>query len=130
MAHFAQLDDNNDVVNVIQLDTMEIVSRDTNLEVESIGIDKLQSMFGSDTKWVQTHYGSSIRSKFASIGDKYDESKDCFISPKPYPSWTFSDTTLTWEAPVTKPDDIVNDDETISVYIWNESENKWELFGS
>ena len=128
MAHFAQLDENNDVVDVINLDTMEMVSRDTNAEVESMGLIKLQSMFGSDTKWVQTHYGSSIRSKFASIGDKYDESKDCFISPKPYPSWTFSDTTLNWEAPETKPDDIVDENgEILNSYTWNESENKWEL---
>ena len=48
------------------------------------------------------YYNSRIRKRFAGIGDTYDETRDAFITPKPYPSWILNETTCEWEAPVNK----------------------------
>ena len=68
MAHFAQLDSDNVVINVIHIDTMEIVDMALGDEVEEIGVSKLKSLYGEDTKWIKTSYTGSIREKFAGIG--------------------------------------------------------------
>jgi len=68
--------------------------------------------------WVQTSYNASIRKNFAGKGYTYDSSKDAFIAPKPYASWTLNNTTCKWEAPVTFPTDE-------KPYRWNEDTTNW-----
>ena len=65
-------------------------------------------------------YNGNMRKNYAGIGDTYDEDRDAFISPKPYPSWTLNETTCRWEAPVPLPDDENN-------YVWNESTQQWDV---
>ena len=50
----------------------------------------------------------------------YDEDRDAFIEPKPYPSWTLNENTCQWEAPVVKPNDG-------QYYQWNEENQTWDL---
>ncbi len=69
--------------------------------------------------WVQTSYNGSIRKNYAGKGYTYDSSKDAFIAPKPYASWTLNNTTCKWEAPVAFPDDG-------KVYEWNEDTTSWK----
>jgi len=71
MAHFAQLDKNNRVIQVI------VISNDDSLD-EATGISFCQKLYGVDTTWVQTSYNSNIRGKFAGIGDLYNSKKDEF----------------------------------------------------
>lgn len=73
MAHFAQLDKDNRVIQVV------VISNDDAI-TESIGIDFCQKLYGADTVWIQTSYNSNIRSKFAGIGDLYDSKKDEFVT--------------------------------------------------
>ena len=68
--------------------------------------------------WVQTSYNASIRKNFAGKGYTYDSSKDAFIAPKPYASWTLNNTTCKWEAPVTFPTDE-------KPYRWDEDTTNW-----
>lgn len=70
--------------------------------------------------WIQTSYNSSIRNKFAAIGDNYDRENDVFYPPKPstYVSWSLNKSTWVWEAPIAYPTDG-------AVYDWNEPEQKW-----
>lgn len=68
--------------------------------------------------WVQTSYNGSIRKNYAGIGYTYDSSKDAFIAPKPYASWTLNNTTCIWEAPIAYPDDGKK-------YEWNEDTTAW-----
>ena len=68
--------------------------------------------------WVQTSYNASIRKNFAGKGYTYDSSKDAFIAPKPYASWTLNNTTCKWEAAVTFPTDE-------KPYRWNEDTTNW-----
>ena len=69
--------------------------------------------------WVQTSYNGSIRKNYAGIGYTYDSTKDAFIAPKPYASWTLNNTTCKWESPVSFPTDEKS-------YRWDEDTTNWK----
>ena len=113
MAHFAKLGTGNIILKV------EVVSNDIAL-TEQAGVDFLNNLYNTRDVWKQTSYNNNIRKNFAGIGYQYDQTRDAFIAPKPYPSWTLNETTCQWEAPVVKPDDSQN-------YNWNEENQQWDL---
>jgi hypothetical protein len=93
MAHYAQLDENNVVTQVIVVHNNElVVSKQATvnedgsvsvsvIESEDKGIEFCKSLFGADTKWVQTSYNASFRGKYAGIGDTYNATDNMFVSP-------------------------------------------------
>ena len=81
MAHFAKLDENNIVSNVIVIDNKNTLD-ENGIEKEEIGIAYCKSLYGEHTKWIQTSFNSKIREKFAGIGDYYNETLNQFISPE------------------------------------------------
>lgn len=78
MAHFAQLDENNIVTQVVVINNSDCLDSNNN-ENESIGIAYLQNLYGANTNWKQTSYNSNIRNIYAAIGDTYDEVNDIFV---------------------------------------------------
>jgi hypothetical protein len=116
MAHFAQLDQSNIVTQVIVVANAELLL--DGVENETKGVIFCKSLFGEDTKWVQTSYNGNIRKNYAGIGFIYDPIADHFFAPQPYPSWTLNDDAI-WEAPVARPDD--------GFYTWNEDTQEWDL---
>ena len=113
MAHFAVLDDNNIVTDIVRIDNDEMLDVEGN-EVEQNGIDRCVALFGQGS-YVQTSYNDNIRGKYAGIGDKYDVSLDKFIvNIAPAPSWTFDETEGEWVAPLEKPEG------------WNENDWNWD----
>lgn len=114
MAHFAELDDNNIVKQVIVVHNNELL--DNGVESEAKGIAFCQSLFGGN--WVQTSYNGNIRKNYAGIGYSYDAVRDAFIPPKPYPSWVLNEDTCQWQAPVPYPTDG-------KIYVWNEDQQQW-----
>ena len=70
--------------------------------------------------WIETKMDGSIRKNYAGIGFSYDATRDAFIPPQPYPSWTLNEDTCLWECPVAYP----NDDK---IYEWNEDNQEWKL---
>jgi len=72
----------------------------------------------SPGEWVQTFYSGPIRKNYAGIGFTYDATRDAFIAPQPYPSWTLNESTCKWAAPTAYPDDG-------NRYIWNEDTTAW-----
>ena len=82
MAHFAQLDDQNVVLQVIVVNNAELIDPATNLESEAAGIAFCHSLFGSDTRWLQTSYNANIRQNYAGTGFTYDSELDAFIPPE------------------------------------------------
>lgn len=70
-------------------------------------------------KWIQTYKDRSQRKNYAGIGYTYDETRDAFIPPKPFPSWTLNETTCLWDAPIEYPDDG-------NQYQWNEETTSWD----
>lgn len=118
MAHFAQLDENNKVVQVIVVHNNELL--EDGVESESKGIDFCKSLYGKDTRWLQTSYNGNKRKHYAGIGFIYDPDFDAFIPPRQYPSWKLNYETFTWEAPIPPPDYIEGYDR-----IWSEINQEW-----
>ena len=112
MAHFAKIDENNIVTQV--------------LVIEQDVIDT--GNFGDPASWIQTSYntrggvhtlgGTPLRKNYAGIGYTYDRIRDAFIPPKPYASWELNEDTCLWEAPVPYPDDG-------KLYTWDEPTVSW-----
>jgi hypothetical protein len=116
MAHFAQLDENNVVTQVIVVANDELLL--DGVESEAKGVIFCKSLFGEDTKWVQTSYNATIRKNYAGIGFKYDSALNAFIAPKPFNSWTLDEDTAQWEAPTPYPTDG-------KTYRWSEDDLTW-----
>jgi hypothetical protein len=125
MAHFVELDIFKKVIRGVVVDDKDTQDKKGS-EVESIGAKYLHDGFGGT--WVKTSYntsanvhklgGTPFRKNFAGIGYTYDDTRDAFIPPKSYASWTLSESTCQWEAPVAEPDDG-------KVYGWNEDTMSW-----
>jgi hypothetical protein len=83
----------------------------------------------SPGQWIQTSYnthggvhklgGTPLRKNFAGIGYSYNATEDCFIPPKPYPSWTLDTNTCLWQSPIPMPTDD-------KMYRWNETTQAWD----
>ena len=130
MAHYAQLDENNIVTQVIVVSNDDCTDANGN-EVEEIGIAFCKKLLGEDTIWKKTSYNNNIRVRYAGIGYSYNEELDAFIAPKPFPSWTLNPETADWVSPV-GPAPMFTDAEIealpfLTYYVWNEDECKWDL---
>jgi hypothetical protein len=119
MSHFAEINSENIVQRVLAVDEELINSGE----------------FGDANNWIQTSYntkggvhyapdsdtpddGVALRKNYAGKGHIYDEDKDAFYCPQPYPSWTLDDDTCLWNAPVVCPDDG-------KTYKWDEENTQW-----
>ena len=115
MAHYAFLDGNNIVTEVI------------------VGIDETELIDGLDTEtWYgnfrdqvckRTSYNGNYRKNYAGIGYTYDAERDAFIAPKPFESWLLDEDSCLWQAPVAYP----NDGEQ---YIWDEESVSWKALNT
>ena len=131
MAHFAQLDGDNIVTQVIVVSNDD-TSDSGGVETESIGVAFCQKLLGASTNWKQTSYNGNMRGNYAGIGYTYMSnvatlgvgSTDIFISPKPYASWTVGVGTATWYPPANPGDAPALTDAEVAAnkyYVWNES---------
>jgi hypothetical protein len=97
MAHFAKLDENNTVTQVIVVHNNELLD-ENGIEQEQKGIDFCQNLFGG--RWIQTSYNKSFRKNYAGNGSLYDEQQDAFIPPKPIDTpdgeWVLNQETYRW----------------------------------
>ena len=130
MAHFAKLDGGNIV------ETVEVVHNDI-ATTEQAGVDFLNNLYKTNDVWKQTSYntrsgehllgGTPLRKNYAGTGYKYDESKDAFYEPQPYPSWTLNETSCIWEPPVSRPEETQEQFDNDNRYKWNETDQTWDL---
>ena len=125
MAHFAQLDANNIVTQVIVVDNKEIADPHTGEEDEILGIAFCKKLLGG--KWVQTSYNGSIRKRYAGIGYSYNAALDAFVAPKPFASWVLNNESAEWEAPVAQPTLTKKQQDDGSFYTWDEETTSWKL---
>jgi hypothetical protein len=119
MTHFAKLDENNIVTEVIVVNN-EVITDENGNENEQLGIDFCKQLFGEETKWVQASYNGNFRKKYPAIGDTYNQDLNAFIIPKLYPTWVLNLETCDWEPPIPKPDVSEN-----QVALWNEENQQW-----
>jgi hypothetical protein len=115
MAHFAKLDENNNVIAVHVVNN-DVITIDGS-ESEQAGIDFLTDLHGH-SNWKQTSYSGSIRKNYAGIGYIYDASRDAFMSKQPHESWILDEETCKWDAPIPYPSDDKD-------YYWNEDTTSW-----
>jgi hypothetical protein len=121
MAHFAKLDENSVVTQVIVI-ANEHTSDANGVEKEYIGAAFCERLFGGT--WKQTSYNSNIRKNYAGIGYTYNANIDAFVPPKPYESWVLNNETAQWEAPVPMPAD-AGTGEPPKKYSWDEATTSW-----
>ena len=120
MAHFAQLDENNVVTQVIVVGNDDIKDVNGN-EVESIGVAFCQKLLGADTNWKQTSYNSNMRVRYAGIGYSYNAELDAFVAPQPHASWTLDNDTADWVSPLGAAPALTDAEvEARSYYRWDE----------
>jgi hypothetical protein len=87
-------------------------------ENETKGVLFCKSLYGEETRWKQTSYNGSFRKNYAGPSYTYDEQRDAFIPPKPYPSWVLDENTCQWGSPTPMPTDD-------KLYTWNEESTSW-----
>jgi hypothetical protein len=144
MAHFAKLDDNNCVLEVLVVSNQELLDQNGQ-ESEARGVAFLTTWSGGYTRWKQTSYNTrggvyhvplpshqtesdrpqigsdqslAFRGNYAGPGSIYDLENDVFYPSQPYPSWTISAPDWTWKPPLPMPTDGKN-------YQWDESTMGW-----
>lgn len=116
MAHFAQLNESNTVIQVIVVHNNECLL--DGVESEAVGVSFCKSLLGQQTQWKQTSYNGNIRKNYAGIGFTFDAERDAFIPPQPYTSWVLDDATCQWKAPTQMPQDG-------KAYRWDEPSISW-----
>jgi hypothetical protein len=116
MAHFAQLNEENLVTQVIVVANQDTADKD-GVENEAIGAAFCNNLLGG--LWKQTSYNGNIRKNYAGVGYKYDATLDAFIAPQPYASWLLDEDKAQWKAPVDYPTDEGR-------YTWNEETLTWD----
>ena len=140
MAHFAKLNENN-IVGTVVVVSNDVLIDNNGEEQEQLGVDYLNNLYKTDNViWKKTSYNTyngkhyyenesgervesddqskAFRKNHAGIGYTYDATRDAFIRPKPFDSWTLNETTCDWEPPTPCPDDD-------KFYTWDESSNSW-----
>jgi hypothetical protein len=119
MAHFAKLDENNNVLEVHVVDNGVLLDEHGN-ESEEKGIQFLIEWSGGYTYWKQTSYNGSFRKTYAAPGGYYDPINNAFVPPKYNPSWILNEETYRWEPPIPYPNDG-------NYYAWDEATVSWLL---
>ena len=120
MAHYAFLDENNVVTEVITGVDENTVQ--TDLDGTEVGgtSEAWEAFYGNFRGQVckRTSYNNNYRKNYAGIGYTYDAARDAFISPKPYASWVLDEDTCQWQAPTPYPTDG-------KTYYWSEDDLAW-----
>lgn len=122
MAHFAQINEQGTVTQVIVVNNSDILDANGQ-ESEAIGKQFCTDLLGGE--WVQTSYNGNTRKQYASIGGIYDAVNDVFIAIKPYPSWLL-DENFDWQAPVPYPADGGSYQWDEDIFSWIEIETNQE----
>jgi len=131
MAHFAKIGTGNIVLRVHTIHNNEAPT-------EEAGQEFLRRTHKNKDTYKQTSYntyggvhtlgGTPFRKNYAGIGYQYDQTRDAFIAPKPYPSFVLNEDTCLWEAPVAYPDDGKTQRRDGKDYEWNEETTNWVEF--
>jgi len=115
MAHFAEINDQSIVQQVVVV-ANDVLLGENNVEQEALGVSFCEQIFGGS--WKQTSYNGNFRKNFAGVGYSYDATRNAFLPPRPFASWTLDEETCHWQAPVAHPSDG-------NEYEWDETNQDW-----
>jgi hypothetical protein len=121
MAHYAFLDENNIVTEVITGVDEDITQIDLDGTEVGGSSEAWEIWYGNFRGQVckRTSYNKNYRKNYAAVGMVFDVERDAFYLPQPYPSWILNEDTYVWESPIPYP-------QNENVYIWNETIQDWE----
>ena len=118
MAYFAQLDENNVVLQVISINNSVVGEPEKSFpDTEPLGQSFIKNVLQLEGEWKQTSYNNNFRKQYAGVGYQFDTDADVFIAPQPYPSWSLDDN-HDWEAPVPMPEE--------GLWVWDEDAGQWQ----
>ena len=123
MAHYVVLDENNIVINgfVGRNEGEDGVDWEQYYNAKRTSYNTRGGIhYDPETNEPSVDQSKAFRKNYAGLGYTYDESRDAFIPPKPYESWTLNEETCLWESPVPYPTDG-------EMYTWNEETQTWDL---
>ena len=125
MAHYAELDINNKVIRVLTACNQDIATHGGELSEEAANYFGTYTPFSENgVKWVQTSYNNNFRKQYAGIGYTFDSTKNKFISPQPFASWSL-DSNDDWQAPVAYPTVTTYGDNVPYFISWDEANLRW-----
>ena len=121
MAHFAELNSSNEVLRVVVISNTDVDANggDQHADAETFVASIVPHATGG-TAWKQTSYNNNFRKQYAGMNYVYNTSKNKFLVPQPYASWTLNDSD-DWQAPVTYPNAGLSDYEIT----WDEDNTRW-----
>lgn len=124
MSHFAKLDENN-IVTFVTVGRQEDDGKEYELFERTGDVYKQTSYntrggvhYNPETGKPSADQSKAFRKNYAGIGYTYDEDRDAFVPPQPYPSWVLDEDTCLWEAPIPYPSDG-------GIYVWREDHQEW-----
>jgi len=123
MAHYVVLDENNIVVDgfVGKNEGEDGVDWEQYYNAKRTSYNTKGGIhYNPETKEPSIDQSKAFRKNYAGVGYTYDKTRDAFIPPQPYPSWTLNEETCLWDSPVPYPTDG-------NPYIWNEETQTWDL---
>jgi len=126
MAHYVVLDENNIVINgfVGKNEGENDIDWEQYYNAKRTSYNTRGGIhYDPETNEPSADQSKAFRKNYAGLGYTYDESRDAFIPPQPYPSWTLNEETCLWDSPVPYPTDG-------EMYIWNEETTSWDLIPS
>lgn len=144
MAHFAKINENNEVLTVLTVNNLDVVNSE-GVETESVGQQYLETHNNWPANlWIQASYntfqnqhlngGTAFRGNAAAVGYLWDSVNQIFIAPKPYSSWVKDIATATWKSPIGDAPVLTEQQkaETLAqthhwIYLWNEANQSWDL---
>ena len=138
MAHFAKIDENNLVINVVTLNDSDMLDSENNPS-ETVGQNYLQTHNNWPSNlWIQTSYntkegkrllgGTPFRGNYAVVGGTWDSVNNIFLPEKPYSSWVKNTTEARWQSPIGDAPALTDEQlELLFIYAWDESNQNWVL---
>jgi len=125
MAHYAELDINNKVIRVLTACNQDILKNGGEQSEQAAEHFKSLNKFSENgVKWVQTSYNNNFRKQYAGIGYTFDFTKNKFITPQPFASWSL-DSNDDWQAPVAYPTVTTYGDNVRYFISWDEAGQRW-----
>ena len=118
MSHFAKIE--NNIVTTVIVAEQDFIDTQEGTWVQTSYNTRGGVHYQPNSNTPSEDQSKALRKNYAGTGFTYDSTRDAFIPPKPYESWTLNETTCLWEAPVSYPSDGQS-------YVWNEENLRWDL---
>jgi len=127
MAHYAFLDSNNIVTEVIVGQDESNTQHNWETYYGNLRDQTCKRTSYNTSSGVHSDGGTPFRKNYAGIGYTYDSVRDAFIPPKPFASWTLNESACLWDCPVDYPTENEDAEGNLIFYSWNEEDQQWDI---